>query len=51
MMANKKFDNIWKLFKEAKTKEEQLEIMKNFMLNASLEELYAWNDYLSNDPL
>jgi predicted XRE-type DNA-binding protein len=50
-MKNKKFDEIWNRFKEAKTDAEQLEIMKNFMLNASVEELYAWNDYLSNSAV
>jgi hypothetical protein len=48
-MENIKFDKLWKNFKEAQSREAQLDIMKAFMLNASYEELLAWNRYLDNE--
>ena len=47
-MKNKKFDELWQIFSEAQTQEEQYAIMKEFMFNSSFDELIAWNDYLSN---
>ena len=47
-MENVKFDKIWKNFKEAQSYEARLEVMKEFMLSASFEELMAWNRYLDN---
>lgn len=47
-MKNQKFEQLWRNFKEAQSYEIQLDIMKAFMLNASFEELLAWNRYLDN---
>lgn len=38
-MKNKEFDKLWKTFSEAKTEEGQYATMKDFMFNASLEDL------------
>jgi hypothetical protein len=47
-MKNKKFESLWKVYRETKSAEDRLSIMKDFMLNSNLEELMAWNNYLGD---
>ena len=46
-MKNKKFELFWKTYQEADSEKSKLEMMREFMLNSSFEELIAWNDFLS----
>lgn len=46
-MKNIKFDKLWQHFSKAELEEAQNALMKKFMQSASLEDLLAWNRYLS----
>jgi phage regulator Rha-like protein len=45
-MENKKFELLWKDYQEANSDESRLEMMREFMMGSSFEELMAWNEYL-----
>ena len=48
MIKNKKFDDFFEVYINAKTEAEQYSVLKDFMLSCSFTELLAWNDYLES---
>lgn len=46
-MKNTKFDKLWLHYSKAESEEAQYALMKTFMQSSSLEDLLAWNQYLS----
>lgn len=46
-MKNKKFELFWMAYQRADSEKSRLEMMREFMMNSSFEELMAWNDYLA----
>lgn len=46
-MKNKDLTALWQKYTEAESENAQMEIMKIFMLEATLEDLLAWNRFLA----
>jgi hypothetical protein len=47
-MKNKKFDDFYKIYIAAKSEAEEYALLNNFMMSCSIEELMAWNQYLTD---
>lgn len=45
-MENKKFKSLWEAYQKADSDECRLEMMREFMMGSSFDELMAWNEYL-----
>lgn len=46
-MKDNKFDELWQIYSDASSEEEQYARMKEFMFASSLEDLLAWNRFLA----
>jgi hypothetical protein len=46
-MNDNKFDELWQIYSDTSSEEEQYALMKEFMLSSSLEDLLAWNRFLA----
>ena len=44
-MKDNKFDELWQIYSDASSEEEQYARMKEFMFASSLEDLLAWNRF------